>query len=100
LTDLISHINRTDICFSGKGATPDRATNGHQICQLSGPDGTQLWVTLDFKPVGTITLSHGSGSITPYNLGDFGVSRDQIRVYSSLPDAGTFQQILVGGAFS
>jgi hypothetical protein len=63
------------------------------------PDGTRLWVTLDFKPVGTITLKGGSGSMTPYNMGDFGVSRDQIRVYSSLPDISTFQQILIGGSF-
>lgn len=34
-----------------------------------------------------------------YNMGDFAVSRDQIRVYSSLPDAGSFQQILIGGSF-
>ncbi len=45
-----------------------------------------LWVTIDFKPVGTITVSHGSGSMAPYNLGDFGVSMDQVRVFSSLPD--------------
>jgi hypothetical protein len=64
------------------------------------PDGTRLWVTLDFKPVGTIALSRHSGSMTPYNLGRFGVSRDQIRVYSSLPDISTFQQILIGGSFS
>ncbi len=64
------------------------------------PDGTQLWVTLDFKPVGTITLKNGSGSMTPYNLGDFGVSMDQVRVFSSLPDISPFQQILIGGSFS
>ncbi len=63
------------------------------------PDGTQLWVTLDFKPVGTITLAGHSGNMNPYDMGDFGVSRDQVRVYSSLPDAGTFQQILIGGSF-
>jgi Putative Ig domain/Abnormal spindle-like microcephaly-assoc'd, ASPM-SPD-2-Hydin len=64
------------------------------------PDGTRLWVTLDFKPVGTITLKGGSGSMAPYNMGDFGVSRDQVRVYSSLPDISTFQQILIGGSFT
>jgi Putative Ig domain/Abnormal spindle-like microcephaly-assoc'd, ASPM-SPD-2-Hydin len=64
------------------------------------PDGTQIWVTLDFNPVGLITLSHGSGSMAPNNMGDFGVSRDQIRVYTSLPDMSPFQQILIGGAFS
>jgi len=35
----------------------------------------------------------------PYNMGRFGVSRDQVRVYSSLPDVSTFQQILIGGSF-
>ena len=64
------------------------------------PNGTQIWVTLDFNPVGMITLSHGSGNMTPNNMGDFGVSRDQIRVYNSLPDMSPFQQILIGGAFS
>jgi hypothetical protein len=71
-----------------------------QVSHIGLPDGSQLWATLDFKPVGVITLKGGSGSLAPYNLGDFGVSRDQIRVYSSLPDAGSFQQILIGGAFS
>jgi hypothetical protein len=33
------------------------------------------------------------------NLGRFGVSRDQIRVYSALPDISTSQQILIGGFF-
>ena len=64
------------------------------------PNGTQIWVTLDFNPVGMITLSHGSGNMTPNNMGDFGVSRDQIRVYNSLPDMSPFQQILIGEAFS
>lgn len=38
-------------------------------------------------------------SIVAYNMGDFAASRDQVRVYSSLPDAGSFQQILIGGSF-
>ena len=52
---------------------------------------TQLWVTLDFKAVGTITLHGGSGSMPRYNMGDFGVSRDQIRVNSALPDVPSVQ---------
>jgi hypothetical protein len=63
------------------------------------PDGTRLWVTLDFGPVGTITLRGGSGTMPTYNLGQFGVSRDQIRVSSALPDVSGAQQILIGGAF-
>ena len=63
------------------------------------PDGTVLWVTLDFGPVGMITIRGGSGTMPTYNLGFFAVSRDQIRVYNSLPDVSPFQQILIGGAF-
>jgi len=70
------------------------------VTKVNLPAGTRLWVTLDFMPVGTITLSNGSGSMTPNNLGRFGVSRDQIRAYSSLPDVSPFQQILIGGSFS
>ena len=46
-----------------------------------------------------ITLSRGSGTMRTYNMGDFGVSRDQIRIYNSLPDTSSFQQILIGGGF-
>jgi Putative Ig domain/Abnormal spindle-like microcephaly-assoc'd, ASPM-SPD-2-Hydin len=70
-----------------------------QVKNVNLPDGTQLWVTLDFKPVGTITLRGGSGAMATYNMGDFGVSRDQIRVYSALPDVAGSQQILIGGSF-
>jgi hypothetical protein len=70
-----------------------------QVSNVSLPDGTQLWVTLDFGPVGTITLHGGFGTMPIYNLGQFGVSRDQIRVYSALPDVNGSQQILIGGAF-
>jgi hypothetical protein len=69
------------------------------VFNVALPDGRQLWVTLDFGPVGTITLKGGSGAMKAYNLGDFGVSRDQIRVYDNLPDGPTFNQILIGGAF-
>ena len=70
------------------------------VKKVNLPNGTQLWVTIDFKPVGTITLKNGSGSMTPYNLGRFGVSMDAIRIFNSLPDVSTFQQILIGGTFS
>jgi hypothetical protein len=63
------------------------------------PDGRKLWVTLDFKPVGTITLSGGRGAMKAYNMGQFGVSRDAVRVYSALPDVAGSQQILIGGSF-
>lgn len=70
-----------------------------QVGKVGLPDGTQLWVTLDFMPVGTITLRAGSGTMPRYNMGRFGVSRDQIRVNSALPDVPTAQQILIGGSF-
>jgi hypothetical protein len=70
-----------------------------QVQDVNLPDGTQLWVTLDFGPVGTITLRGGSGTMATYNMGRFGVSNDDVRVYSALPDISTSQQILIGGAF-
>ncbi|MGH2719533.1 MAG: choice-of-anchor D domain-containing protein [Actinomycetota bacterium] len=70
-----------------------------QVNHVNLPDGTQLWVSLDFQPVGVITLRGGSGTMQPYNMGDFGVSRDQIRVNSALPDVAGAQQILFGGSF-
>lgn len=70
-----------------------------QVNHVNLPDGTQLWVTLDFQPVGVITLKGGSGTMQPDNMGDFGVSRDQIRVNSALPDVSGAQQILFGGSF-
>jgi hypothetical protein len=70
-----------------------------QVKNVALPDGTVLWVTLDFGPVGTITLRGGSGTMATDNLGRFGVSNDDIRVYSALPDVSTSTQILIGGAF-
>src|SRR4051812_8528878 len=70
-----------------------------QVKDVNLLDGTQLWVTLDFGPVGTITLRSGAGTMATYNLGRFGVSNDDVRVYSALPDVGTSKQILIGGAF-
>jgi hypothetical protein len=71
-----------------------------QVKDVNLPDGTQLWVTLDYGAVGTITLRGGSGTMASYNMGRFGVSRDQVRVNSALPDVGTAQQILIGGFFN
>jgi|GEM_PF-3303027 len=70
-----------------------------QVKDVNLPDGTRLWVTLDFKPVGTISLRGGSGTMPTYNMGFFGVSNDDVRVYSALPDVAGSQQILIGGAF-
>jgi hypothetical protein len=70
-----------------------------QVKDVNLPDGSVLWVTLDFKPVGTISLRGGSGTMASYNMGRFGVSNDDVRVYSALPDISSSQQILIGGAF-
>jgi hypothetical protein len=70
-----------------------------QVKDVNLPDGSVLWVTLDFKPVGTISLRGGSGTMPTYNMGRFGVSNDDVRVYSALPDISSSQQILIGGAF-
>jgi|tagenome__1003787_1003787.scaffolds.fasta_scaffold20970031_3 hypothetical protein len=70
-----------------------------KVSNVNLPDNTQLWVTLDFKPVGTITLRGGSGTMATYNMGRFGVSRDAVRVYDRLPDLAGQRQILIGGAF-
>jgi len=70
-----------------------------QVKDVNLPDGSVLWVTLDFKPVGTITLRGASGTMPTYNMGRFGVSNDDVRVYSALPDVTGAQQILIGGFF-
>jgi Abnormal spindle-like microcephaly-assoc'd, ASPM-SPD-2-Hydin/Putative Ig domain len=83
--------------FSGCGGF---STLSVSVRKVNLADGSQLWATLDGLPVGTITLSHGSGSMATYNLGRFGVSMDQVHVYSSFPDVSPFQQILSGASFS
>jgi Putative Ig domain/HYDIN/CFA65/VesB-like, Ig-like domain len=70
-----------------------------QVKDVNLPDGSVLWVTLDFKPVGMISLRGASGTMATYNMGRFGVSNDDVRVYSALPDISSSQQILIGGAF-
>lgn len=71
-----------------------------QVKNVNLKDGTVLWVTLDFMPVGMITVSRGSGTMPTDNMGRFGVSFDHVRVYSALPDISTSTQILIGGSFS
>jgi hypothetical protein len=70
------------------------------VSNVNLPDGTVLWVTLSFKPVGTITLRARAGSMATYNLGRFGVGFDQVRVNSALPDVPGAAQILIGGSFN
>lgn len=71
-----------------------------KVSNVNLPDGTVLWVTLDYNAVGEITLSHGSGTMATYDMGNFSVSMDAVRIYNSLPDQSPFQQILIGGSFS
>jgi hypothetical protein len=82
--------------FSGCGGF---STLSVSVKNVALPDGSVLWVTLDFGPVGTITLRGGSGTMPTLNMGRFGVSNDDVRVYSALPDVAGSQQILIGGAF-
>ena len=82
--------------FSGCGGF---STLTVSVSNVNLPDGTQLWVTLDFGAVGTITLRGRSGTMALYNMGRFGVSRDAVRVYSALPDVASSVQILIGGSF-
>ena len=53
-----------------------------QVKNVNLPDGTVLPVTLDFSPVGSITLSKREGTLRT-SLGHFGVSRDQVRVLNN-----------------
>src|SRR4051794_24847763 len=82
--------------FSGCGGF---STLTVSVSNVNLPDGSQLWVTLDFGAVGTITISGRAGTVALYNMGRFGVSRDAVRVYSALPDVGSSVQILIGGSF-
>ncbi len=50
-----------------------------QVKKVNLPDGTVLGVTLDFTPIGTITLNRGEGTLNA-NLGHFAVSNDEVRV--------------------
>jgi hypothetical protein len=71
-----------------------------QVKNVNLANGTVLWVTLDGLSVGEITLNRGSGTMPTYNMGNFSVNKDLVRVCDSLPDASPFQQILIGGGFS
>jgi hypothetical protein len=50
-----------------------------QVKNVNLPDDTVLDVSLDFRPVGTITLS-GKGGVLSADLGRFAVSNDEVRV--------------------
>jgi hypothetical protein len=66
-----------------------------QVKKLNLPNGTVLNATLDFTPVGSITLSNGEGTLRA-DIGHFAVSRDQVRVYKG---STTGTPVLSGGFF-
>ena len=49
------------------------------IKNVNYPDGTVVNISLDWSPIGTITLSGRQGSVTA-DLGKFAVSNDEVRV--------------------
>ena len=64
-----------------------------QIRKVNLPDGTVLDVSIDFKPLGSIALAQGAGSLT-VSLGHFGVSRDSVAVKNggvTILSGGSFQ---------
>jgi hypothetical protein len=63
-----------------------------EVTNVNLPDGAVLDVSLDFRPLGTITLSGMKGSLA-VDLGQFAVSNDEVRV---LHDGGL---ILIGPFF-
>jgi len=51
-----------------------------RVKNINLPDGTVLPVSLDFTPIGSMTLSRGEG-IMRADLGHFAVSNDEVRVH-------------------
>ncbi len=74
--------------FAAGGAT----TLTVQVKNVNLPDGTVLAVSLDFMPIGSITLSRREGTMRA-SPGHFGVTREQVRV------ANNGATILSGGFF-
>jgi hypothetical protein len=63
-----------------------------QVKNINLPDGTVVNVSLDFTPIGNITLSRLGGTLVT-DLGHFAVSNDEVRV------AHNGQVILIGPFF-
>ncbi len=71
------------------------------VSNVNLANGTVLWVSLDTKTVGAITLNGGQGAMRAYNLGDFAASFDQVTIVSTPPPAVNGQtNVLSGGSFS
>jgi hypothetical protein len=97
------HVHADPLTF---GAQAIGTTSAPQSVTVANTGNASLFIhsaavpnTLDFGPVGTIMLRGGSGTMPTYNMGRVGVSHDNVRVYSALPDVSTSQQILIGGSF-
>ena len=70
-----------------------------QVNNVNLPDGTVLWVSLDFKPVGTITLLGGAGAMNSYNMGRFGVSFNHINIVNHPPPRVNGEPTVLSGGF-
>lgn len=96
------------------GQTPNGQANGDEthlgcggfttvtasVSHVNLPNGTVLWVYVQSLPVGTITLSGGSGSTRVYNMGTTALRRDLVTVYAGPPSqTSPPKQVLSGGPF-
>jgi hypothetical protein len=61
------------------------------------PNGTVLWVTMG-RPIGTITISNGSGSMKPYVLNS-DLRKKSIAIYRQPPQLAFNQTPLLSGPF-
>lgn len=69
------------------------------VKDVNEPNGTVLWVSLDFKLIGQITLNGGSGTMKAYDAGDFGLFFDQIRIDDQSPPRVNGQTDVLAGSF-
>jgi hypothetical protein len=70
------------------------------VKNVNRPNGTVLWVTLSGRPIGTIALSNGAGSIKPY-IYPGSLRKLAILVYDQAPPFGVLvQPILRSGSLS
>jgi hypothetical protein len=62
------------------------------------PNGTVLWVTLNGRPIGRITLSNGGGSIPPF-VYPSDLRKKGIQIYDAPPPLVNGEQPVIFGAF-
>ena len=86
--------------FCGSAGCGGFTTVTASVSHVNLPNGAALWVDVQNRPVGTITLSSGSGSMRVYNMGDTSVRRDFVTVFSGPPSqTAPPSQLLSGGPF-